>query len=75
MPPLWAIIAGVALCGVNFAIGYYGSHLRRTGTLREKPPVPVACPTCPHPHYLHNAFGCTALFCGCERTWIGAGWP
>jgi hypothetical protein len=33
------------------------------------------CPTCPHPRELHNAFGCTARFCGCERTWIGGGWP
>jgi hypothetical protein len=36
---------------------------------------PLACPTCPHPRDSHGAWGCTGMFCGCERTWIGGGWP
>lgn len=39
------------------------------------PASPVACPSCPHPRSSHGPFGCTSVFCGCERTWIGGGWP
>lgn len=36
MPPLWAIIVFVALVAANFGVGYYGSRLRRTGSLRKR---------------------------------------
>lgn len=41
----------------------------------ERVALAARCPTCPHDREQHNAFGCMALYCGCERPWIGGGWP
>lgn len=65
---LWVVILGlIAACALiaSFAIedGWADAP--------ECPP----CPTCPHDRDAHGAFGCKVTFCGCERSWIGGGWP
>lgn len=59
--------------------GYARSVCRRCGDpfVRAGDAVvyPPRCPSCPHERDEHNAFGCRAMFCGCERPWVGGGWP
>lgn len=40
-----------------------------------KPEALVRCPTCGHRRDDHGPFGCTGVFCSCERSYVGGGWP
>lgn len=60
--------------------GYARSVCKRCGEPWARPGDAVAypveaCPTCPHPRDAHGPFGCSNLYCGCSRVWIGGGWP